>query len=468
MRFSVLARYALGIVVVLVLVTCLGDHMQQAGAVSRRAPKSLGGGPAPPPRETAPSLREIAPASTENMRRRDAVREAFVHSWTAYERFAWGHDELKPLTNTSNDVWGGFAVTMIDCLDTAKIMGLDAEFERMVAFLDTNFTMQRDHYVNVFELSIRVLGGLLGAFDLSGGDPRLLRMADEAGTALLGAFPKDGDGLPAAELNIVKAHRRNHPWAGSNLAEVGSVQLELGRLAAVLRAARGAVPPRLEAASRSISHVLRERSSNGLYPRGLAGSESYAINGGADSFYEYVLKVAAPLSPTLNPAPSRAAAPTLAPTFSPHPAPSPSKAVADRRAQGGIAVARVHRSGQRDRRGSGAPHPADRAAGSGAHCLRGRAAGSERGQRDGAPRLLRARHDRAGRRAGRGPTLARRGRQPHAPRDAARRDLLAPVRRHAHGPRPRHHPLRARGGHLVRAPRAVSARRPSGGGEEGT
>ena len=95
------------------------------------------------------------------MQRRDAIREAFVHSWTAYERFAWGHDELQPLTNTSNDVWGGFAVTMIDCLDTAKIMGLHAEFERMVAFLDTNFTMQRDHYVSVFELSIRVLGGLL-------------------------------------------------------------------------------------------------------------------------------------------------------------------------------------------------------------------------------------------------------------------------------------------------------------------
>ena len=316
MRFSVLAQYALGIVAVLVLVTTSKGAMQQAG-VSRHAPTSSGGGAAPretapPPRETAPPLREIAPASPETMRRRDAVREAFVHSWTAYERFAWGHDELQPLTNTSNDVWGGFAVTMIDCLDTAKIMGLDAEFERMVAFLDTNFTMQRNHYVSVFELSIRVLGGLLGAFDLSGGDPRLLRMADEAGTALLGAFPKDGDGLPAAELNIVKSHRRNHPWARSmhNLAEVGSVQLELGRLAAVVRAARGAVPPRLEAASRSMSHVLRARSSNGLYPRGLEGSESYAINGGADSFYEYLLKVATRLSlcqphPDFNPGPSR-------------------------------------------------------------------------------------------------------------------------------------------------------------------
>ena len=387
MRFSVLAQYALGIVAILVLVTTSKGAMQQGGAVSRHAPTSSGGGAAPPretappPRETAPPPREMAPAWPETTRRRDAVREAFVHSWTAYERFAWGHDELQPLTNTSNDVWGGFAVTMIDCLDTAKIMGLDAEFERMVAFLDANFTMQRNHYVSVFELSIRVLGGLLGAFDLSGGDPRLLRMADEAGTALLGAFPTDGDGLPAAELNIVKSHRRNHPWARSmhTLAEVGSVQLELGRLAAVLRAARGAVPPRLEAASRSMSHVLRARSSNGLYPRGLEGSESYAINGGADSFYEYLLKVATPLSlfqpyPQPNPSSSRSSHPRA--HLHPSPCTLTLKAVADRRAQGGGAVARVRRGGQRDRRGLGAPQPAERcAAGTGAYCLRGRAAG---------------------------------------------------------------------------------------------
>ena len=387
MRFSVLAQYALGIVAVLVLVTTSKGTMQQAGAVGRHAPTSSGGAAAPPretappPRETAPPRREIEPASPETMQRRDAIREAFVHSWTAYERFAWGHDELQPLTNTSNDVWGGFAVTMIDCLDTAKIMGLHAEFERMVAFLDTNFTMQRDHYVSVFELSIRVLGGLLGAFDLSGGDPRLLRMADEAGTALLGAFPKDGDGLPAAELNIVKSHRRNHPWARSmdNLAEVGSVQLELGRLAAVLRAARGAAPPRLEAASHSISHVLRARSSNGLYPRGLDGSESYAINGGADSFYEYLLKVATPHRlfqphPQPKPSPSRHSHPCT--RRQPSPCTLTRKALAHRRAQGGDAVACLRRGGQRDRRGSGAPQPADRrAAGAGAYCLRGRAAG---------------------------------------------------------------------------------------------
>ena len=100
------------------------------------------------------------------------------------------------------------------------------------------------------------------------------------------------------------------------------MQLELGRLAAVLRAARGAVPPRLEAASRSIAHVLQERSSNGLYPRGLAGSESYAINGGADSFYEYLLKVAAPLS-RFQPHPQPSAIPSRRPRPRAHLQPSP-------------------------------------------------------------------------------------------------------------------------------------------------
>ena len=367
MRFSVLARYVLAVVAVIILTNSKGA-VRRGGATSRHAPTSFSGRAAsqhetaPKPHDTASAPPKTAPASLETLRRRDAIREAFLHSWTAYERFAWGHDELQPLTNSSNDVWGGFAVTMIDCLDTAKLMGLETEFERMVAWLDIHFTMQRDHYVSVFELSIRVLGGLLGAFDLSGGDPRLLRMATEAGTALLGAFPQDGDGLPAAELNIAKSHRRNHPWSRSmhNLAEVGSVQLELSRLAAVLRAARGAVLPRLEAASRSMSHILRSRSSNGLYSRGLAGSESYAINGGSDSFYEYLLKVAASLSlgcspcvpvpvPVLVP-PSFYLAPSrLLPSSPSSPCILTLKALADWGAQRGGAVAHVRRGGQRDR-----------------------------------------------------------------------------------------------------------------------
>ena len=259
MRFSTFGLISLAILTIFVLATILS--MQRSSGATKRA--------------AAP------PAASEAQQRQDAIRSAFVHSWTAYERFAWGHDELHPLTNRSNDVWGGFAVTMVDALDTAKLMGLEAEFGRAVTWLDGHFTMRRDHWVNVFELSIRVLGGLLGAFDLSG-DPRLLRLAEEAGRALLGAFPPGGDGLPAAELNLATGSRRDHPWVRRTvLAEAGSVQLELGRLQAVMRAAGRAAPPSLAPAAQSVAtHLLRTPSVNGLYPR-LLGASSYAINGGA-------------------------------------------------------------------------------------------------------------------------------------------------------------------------------------------
>ena len=141
MRFSTFGLISLAILTIFVLATILS--MQRSSGATKRA--------------------ALPPAASEAQQRQDAIRSAFVHSWTAYERFAWGHDELHPLTNRSNDVWGGFAVTMVDALDTAKLMGLEAEFGRAVTWLDGHFTMRRDHWVNVFELSIRVLGGLLGA-----------------------------------------------------------------------------------------------------------------------------------------------------------------------------------------------------------------------------------------------------------------------------------------------------------------
>ena len=38
-----------------------------------------------------------------------------------------------PLSNSSNDAWGGFAVTMIDALDTAHLLGFHAEFDEFIS-----------------------------------------------------------------------------------------------------------------------------------------------------------------------------------------------------------------------------------------------------------------------------------------------------------------------------------------------
>lgn len=53
----------------------------------------------------------------------EVVREAFRHAWKGYKAFAWGHDELKPISKTHGE-WFGLGLTLIDALDTMWILGL--------------------------------------------------------------------------------------------------------------------------------------------------------------------------------------------------------------------------------------------------------------------------------------------------------------------------------------------------------
>lgn len=66
--------------------------------------------------------------------RQEAVREAFIHAWKGYKDFAWGHDELRPLSKSYSE-WFGLGLTLIDALDTMWIMGLK---EGNLCFLPLN------------------------------------------------------------------------------------------------------------------------------------------------------------------------------------------------------------------------------------------------------------------------------------------------------------------------------------------
>lgn len=55
--------------------------------------------------------------------RQEAVIGAFQHAWSCYKKYAWGHDNLKPLSMGSHD-WFGLGLTIVDSLDTLYIMDL--------------------------------------------------------------------------------------------------------------------------------------------------------------------------------------------------------------------------------------------------------------------------------------------------------------------------------------------------------
>ena len=118
------------------------------------------------------------------------VKEAFQHSWAGYKKHAWLQDELVPVNGSSRNPFCSWGATLVDALDTLWIMGLEEEFtEATNAVHQIDFTTTPRNDIPLFETTIRYLGGLLSAYDLSGGKYRiLLDKAIELADILMGSF----------------------------------------------------------------------------------------------------------------------------------------------------------------------------------------------------------------------------------------------------------------------------------------
>lgn len=135
-------------------------------------------------------LEESIDRKAWRIKRQGAVKDVFTRSWKAYKKNAWMHDEIAPLSGAYKDTFGGWGATLVDSLDTLWIMGMEREFGSAVAALNNiDFTETPHDMLNVFETTIRYLGGMLSAHDLSHGKyPILLRKATELGDMLYAAF----------------------------------------------------------------------------------------------------------------------------------------------------------------------------------------------------------------------------------------------------------------------------------------
>src|SRR6478735_9051379 len=52
------------------------------------------------------------------------VKAEFLHAWQGYRRYAWGHDDLAPLSRKPYDWYGdSLLMTPVDALDTLVLMG---------------------------------------------------------------------------------------------------------------------------------------------------------------------------------------------------------------------------------------------------------------------------------------------------------------------------------------------------------
>ncbi|GAA5979464.1 hypothetical protein JCM11641_005403 [Rhodosporidiobolus odoratus] len=160
--------------------------------------------------------------------RRGAVLQAFKHSYRAYEKDAFGFDDYHPISHTGGNMSpaGPVGYFVIDSLDSLLITGLKEEYQRARDWVaDLSFDL--DDKFHTFEITIRVLGGLLSAFHLSGEtDGMLLDKAVNLADRLLPAFDTPS-GLPLSFVNLAK--RTGIPDADNrgmtSVAEAGTLQV---------------------------------------------------------------------------------------------------------------------------------------------------------------------------------------------------------------------------------------------------
>src|SRR6059058_6098778 len=215
------------------------------------------------------------------------VRDEFLHAWNNYERYAWGHDALRPLSKTAHDWYGqSLFMTPVDALDTLILMKLDAEANKARELIATELSFDRDIYVKNFEITIRLLGGLLSGYQLTG-DKRLLRLAEDLGNRLLPAF-NSPTGLPYVYVNL-RTGQICDPV--TNPAETGTLLLEFGTLSRLT-----GKPVFYEKAKRALVETFKRRSPLGLVGESInvetgawSNTDSH-ISGGIDSYYEYLWK----------------------------------------------------------------------------------------------------------------------------------------------------------------------------------
>ncbi|KAJ3115306.1 hypothetical protein HDU96_000857 [Phlyctochytrium bullatum] len=274
--------------------------------------------------ENLPILPDWPPAGGKaDEEKKEFVRGMMRHAWNGYKIFAWGSDELRPVTRRAGNwsiINGTFLYTPVDALSTLLLMDLRPEYlEAKNLIVHTfhghfGFNASASGYaipasapdmnvgvdntdMNLFETTIRFMGGLLAAYELdtTSNDTALLDLARSWGTMALVTFNESARGVPLNTFNPVERTVRPD-WGSADsviIAQAGSIQLEFQYLSDVT-----GDPIFAKKAFTAYNKILRMHTQvPGLYPHTFSGetmkytTEEITLGAYGDSFYEYLLKI---------------------------------------------------------------------------------------------------------------------------------------------------------------------------------
>ncbi|KAG4412294.1 hypothetical protein IFR04_014573 [Cadophora malorum] len=242
------------------------------------------------------------PSGSGNPERAKAVVDAYRRVYGEYEKYCFGKDGLQPISKTCDNgsLWG-FGGTIIDGLDTAIAMNLTdivAKGLENTAKVDfSNVTI----LVELFDANIRIIAGLLGAYDLLKSGmffndyPKdqidaLLAGAKTLATNLKPCFDTPS-GVPASFTNFTN---KQPSHKAQNTAVVGTLILEYFHLSDLTG------DDSFAALARKAESYLINPKPAPKYP-GLVGGQvntdtgdfldyNFGWQSGLDSFFEYLIK----------------------------------------------------------------------------------------------------------------------------------------------------------------------------------
>ncbi|MBI2427810.1 MAG: glycoside hydrolase family 47 protein [Ignavibacteriales bacterium] len=215
------------------------------------------------------------------------VKKEFLHSWNAYKQYAWGADGVRPLSKKPYTWYDeSLLMTPIDAFDTMILMGLTKEADEANLLLLSSLSFDKHLSVKNFEITIRILGGLLSAYQMTN-EKKFLSMAEDLGNRLLPVF-ESKTGLPHVNVNLKTGVVEGDT---TNPAETGTLLIEFGTLSKLT-----GKPIYYEKAKRALVETYKRRSAIGLVGQSIdvntgkwTATNSH-LGGLIDSYYEYLFK----------------------------------------------------------------------------------------------------------------------------------------------------------------------------------
>ncbi len=179
-------------------------------------------------------------------------------------------------------------LTIVDSLDTIYIMDLKDIFAEAAEWVTHRLNFSVNRFNNLFEITIRIMGGLISAYHLSG-DKVFLDRAYDLGNRSMGAFRTESS-IPYSDINLQQRLGKSPFWTTeSSISEVATLQLEFKELSYLTG------DQRFKEAVAKVSRAIHKLDkTNGLVPiyistvSGKFVGRTITLGARGDSYYYYL------------------------------------------------------------------------------------------------------------------------------------------------------------------------------------